>query len=93
LDPPGLRAPPHRRAAACKSRLGALLPAADRFPDETIIPYNLACYACQMNDLPSARTWLDRALEIAARSGDKSHWIETALHDPDLERLWPEIRQ
>jgi tetratricopeptide (TPR) repeat protein len=71
----------------------SLLPAAERFPDETIIPYNLACYACQLNDLPSARTWLNRALEIAARSGDKSHWIETALHDPDLEPLWPEIRR
>src|SRR5271163_4207306 len=26
----------------------ALLPAADKFPKEPIIPFNLACYACQM---------------------------------------------
>jgi hypothetical protein len=71
----------------------ALLPAADRFPDETIIPYNIACYACQNRDLPAARDWLTRALEIAARLGEKPRWIELALQDPDLQPLWPEIRQ
>jgi hypothetical protein len=71
----------------------SLLPAAERFPQEAIIPYNLACYACQQHDLPSARTWLKRALEIADRAGEKPHWIETALHDSDLEPLWAEIRQ
>jgi Flp pilus assembly protein TadD len=69
----------------------ALLPAAERFPQETIIPYNLACYACQRQDLPSARTWLKRAFEIADRAGEKPRWIETALQDSDLEALWPEI--
>ena len=71
----------------------SLLPAAQLFPDETIISYNLACYACQLDDLPTASTWLNRAFEAAERSGEKSHWTETALHDPDLEPLWPEIRQ
>jgi hypothetical protein len=71
----------------------ALLPAADQFPDETIIPYNLACYACQRNDLPAARVWLKRAWQVAARSDGKSRWIKMALHDPDLEPLWPAIRQ
>ena len=70
----------------------ALLPAADLFPDETVIPYNLACYACQMKDLESARTWLRRALAAAARAGEPARWIEAALRDRDLESLWPEIR-
>jgi Flp pilus assembly protein TadD len=71
----------------------ALLPAADQFPDETIIPYNLACYACQQGDLATARDWLQRAWRTADRAGEKSKWIELALHDADLELLWPEIRQ
>ncbi len=71
----------------------ALIPAADRFPRETIVPYNLACYACQKEDLTLAREWLKRAWEIAERSGEKSRWMTMALLDPDLESLWSEIRQ
>ena len=33
----------------------ALLPAADQFPKEPTIPYNLSCYACQMGRLERAR--------------------------------------
>src|SRR5690348_15042037 len=29
----------------------ALRPAADKFPKEPVIPYNLSCYACQMQKL------------------------------------------
>src|SRR5262245_59614095 len=29
----------------------ALLPAFDKFPQESIISYNLSCYACQMNQM------------------------------------------
>jgi hypothetical protein len=71
----------------------ALLPAADRFPDETIIPYNLACYACQKGDIAAARSWLERAWRVAENAGEKSKWIGQALADADLESLWPEIRQ
>jgi len=34
-----------------KAAWDALLPAADKFPNNPNIPYNLACYACQMNKL------------------------------------------
>ena len=74
-----------------KSAMEALLPAADRFPDETIIPYNLACYACQLGDLTAARDWRKRAWQASARAGEQSRWIAAALRDPDLEALWPEI--
>jgi tetratricopeptide (TPR) repeat protein len=67
----------------------ALLPAANRFPKQSIIPYNLACYAAQMQQLESARAWLRRALAI----GDKEHIKALALADPDLEPLWPEVRK
>src|SRR5258708_1917344 len=33
----------------------ALLPAFDKFPTESIIPYNLSCYACQMQLLDAAQ--------------------------------------
>lgn len=71
----------------------ALLPAAELFPDETIIPYNLACYACQQGNIPAARSWLERAWRAAERCGEKAKWLEQALQDTDLETLWPEIRQ
>ncbi|MBI4663563.1 MAG: tetratricopeptide repeat protein [Verrucomicrobia bacterium] len=66
----------------------ALLPAADQFPKEPTIPYNLSCYACQMGRLDDARDWLRRALE----AGDKSSIKLMALSDPDLKPLWMEIK-
>ena len=67
----------------------ALLPAADKFPDEEVIPYNLSCYACQMNQLDMARRWLDRAV---AR-GTKDKIKKMALADEDLKPLWAEIKE
>jgi Flp pilus assembly protein TadD len=65
----------------------ALLPAAEKFLKEPTIPYNLACYACQMKELDTARQWLTRALAIGVRE----HMKSMALADPDLELLWEEI--
>ncbi len=45
----------------------ALLPAAEKFPDEPVIPYNLACYACQLDRLDDAREWFAKALKIEER--------------------------
>ena len=53
------------------------------------IPFNLSCYACQMQKLEEARVWLRRALKI----GDKAKIKEMALDDPDLRPLWEEIRK
>ena len=67
----------------------ALLPAADKFPQEPTIPYNLACYACQMKQLEEAREWLDRTARIAG----KDQVRKMALADSDLEPIWDEIRR
>jgi predicted Zn-dependent protease len=67
----------------------ALLPAADKFPQEPIIPYNLACYAAQMGQLDQAWQWLRRA----ARIGKASKIKALALADPDLEPLWEKLRE
>jgi predicted Zn-dependent protease len=67
----------------------ALLPAFDKFPKESTIPFNLACYACQMRQLDAARDWLKCAVAI----GGKEKVVGMALKDSDLEPLWDEIRQ
>ena len=66
----------------------ALLPAFDKFPKDPIIPYNLSCYACQMHQLDAAREWFKRALALSSKDDLKA----MALADPDLERLWEEIK-
>lgn len=73
---------------------GGLLPAKDilvkarqLFPDEAIIPYNLACYDCQLGNLKDAREWLQKAFAI----GDPKDLIKMAAADPDLEPLRDEI--
>ncbi|HCL91647.1 MAG TPA: hypothetical protein DIC50_02555, partial [Verrucomicrobia subdivision 3 bacterium] len=59
------------------------------FPQEAIIPFNLSCYACQLQQLDVARLWLRRAAGI----GGKEQIKRLALSDPDLQPLWPEIEQ
>jgi len=66
----------------------ALFPALAKFPDVAIIPYNLACYACQLQQLDEARELLGRAIE----TGGKSQIQKIALADSDLQPLWSEIR-
>lgn len=63
--------------------------AAEKFPKEPIIPYNLSCYACQLRQLDEAKLWLRRAFIV----GGKEKIKRMALEDPDLEPLWKEIRQ
>ena len=67
----------------------ALLPAYGKFPREATIPYNLSCYACQMQRFEEARTWLRRALKV----GNKQQIKQMALEDADLQPLWDEIRR
>lgn len=74
--------------------LQQLLPALDRFPACTIIPYNLACYACQLKDLPQARRWYAEAEQREASQPSPSHGStrKMALEDADLEPLHDWIR-
>ena len=66
-----------------------LLPVVDKFPDAYLIRYNLACYACQLGNLPDAKQWLEKAFAIA----DKKSVKLMALKDPDLEPLRHEIER
>jgi predicted Zn-dependent protease len=64
-----------------------LLAIVDDFPKEPTMRYNLACYACQLGDLPEARRWLKKTLAL----GRKKETKQMALEDLDLKPLWPEI--
>lgn len=64
-----------------------LLQVSPQFPAVSVIPYNLACYACQMGRLEEARTWLDRAMKVGIAREIKS----MALRDQDLAPMHAEI--
>lgn len=66
----------------------ALLPTARKFPKEPVIPYNLACYACKLQDLNEARRWLATAFKV----GDKDAIKKMALADEDLKSMWAQIK-
>ncbi|HYT60768.1 MAG TPA: hypothetical protein VEL06_11395 [Haliangiales bacterium] len=66
-----------------------LLPVAEKFCADGTIPYNLACYACQLGDLEEARQWLARAIKIRGRQDIQ----KMALSDPDLQPMWAEIKK
>jgi Flp pilus assembly protein TadD len=65
-----------------------LLPAADQFPEEPVIAFNLACYSCQLQQLEQARLWFKRACTVGAEKEIRA----MALADEDLRALWPEIK-
>jgi hypothetical protein len=67
----------------------ALLPAAEKFPKEPVIAYNLSCYAAQLGRLDDAWHWLKRASAI----GGKGAIAGMALADDDLEPLRDRLKE
>jgi tetratricopeptide (TPR) repeat protein len=59
----------------------------DRFPNDWVMHYTLACYACALNRLGDARNFLERAIAV----GDGKQVKLLALDDADLEPLWARI--
>ena len=64
-----------------------LISVLERFPGNELLPYNRACYACQLSKLDEARNWLHEAFAL----GDNVELKLKAEEDPDLEALWEEI--
>src|SRR6267154_703016 len=64
-----------------------LLPVVDKFPNEPILRYNLACYECRLGRLEQAKNWLEKAFRL----GDARKMKLAALEDRDLEPLWKDI--
>ena len=54
-----------------------------------VIPYNIACYACQLGDYDEAREWLIKAFELE----DAKRLLKTALADTDLKPMHDEIKR
>jgi len=61
----------------------------DKFPEEQIMRYNLACYCCRLGRTPEAREWLLTAMKMPGKKDIR----ELALDDKDLEPLWSEIKE
>ena len=70
-----------------KEAYDVLIAVVDRFPNEHLIRYNLACYSCQLGNLKEAYQWLEKAIDLAGKEDIR----QMALDDPDLEQLWVEI--
>jgi tetratricopeptide (TPR) repeat protein len=71
-----------RRTYSIDVAMEILLNAEAKFPNEGAIPYNLACYYCQLKELEKAKRYLKKAFEIDL------NWRKIALDDIDLMPLW-----
>jgi Flp pilus assembly protein TadD len=78
------------RGGGLEKARNALLPAYKIFPDEDIIPFNLACYAAQLGSLDEAWDWLEKAMVSA---GSKEKIKHRALADDDLRPLWGRLKE
>lgn len=58
-----------------------------KFPEEATMPYNLACYCCQLGNCQEALAWLKCAIAL---EGENEVRLK-AIADRDLEPLWPEL--
>jgi len=74
-----------RRLEGIESARSILLNAYRKFPDEPVIPFNLACYECRLGHREDALTYLNQAEKLAPGCRD------LALEDDDLEALWPDL--
>ena len=73
--------------------LAQLLPAATRFPDMPLIPYNLACYLATLGRVDEAWRWYTEAeRRESRREGNPDLLRLQALGDPDLTPLRERIQ-
>jgi hypothetical protein len=78
-----------RKLDRTKEARDALLPVADKFPDEWRIPFQLGCYWCKLGDRKEAFQWVKRATDVAGKVDIRTK----AFDEPDLESLWPDISE
>jgi curved DNA-binding protein CbpA len=71
-----------------KPAFDALRPAAELFPKEITVFYNLACYSAQLGDQKGARAWLAKVFQLAEQAGPTAHTFKQyqakVANDPDL---------
>ena len=76
-----------RRAESIEAARDILLDARKRFPKVAVIPFNLACYECQLGHPDEALALLEKAFKIDAS------FREQALEDDDLKPIWDKLGQ
>lgn len=76
-----------RSGGSLREARDLLIPAAGLFPRESVVTYNLACYAAQLGATEEAWGWFVRALAV----GSESELKELALADDDLRSIWSKI--
>ena len=69
---------------ACETLIEML----SEFPENPALPYQLACYSCELGDLNEAIGWWDEACQL----GDAKELKALALQDTALMPLWDCIR-
>src|SRR5687767_15124831 len=74
-----------KRTAEAYERLVKVL---EKFRGAYVIPYNLACYQCQLGNNEAALKWLRQAAQVS----DAKTIRAMGLNDPDLEPLRDELR-
>ena len=67
--------------------LERLFPAVKRFPEIPIIPYNLACYASELQLWWEAERWLRASFQVGG-----ADFRQMALQDKHLQHFWPKVR-
>ena len=58
-----------------------------RFPKIAVIPFNLACYECQLGHPDAAMSFLQKSFRLDASFRDQ------ALEDEDLKPIWDRLGQ
>jgi hypothetical protein len=78
-----------RKLGRSNEARNALLPVADKFPDDWRIPFHLACCFCRTGELKPALDWLTRAMDVAGKTDIRT----MALEETDLEAMWLDISE
>jgi Tfp pilus assembly protein PilF len=75
-----------RRAESVESANAILLQAVEKFPEDAMTHFNLACYSCQLGDIEQAKARVGKAIELDPK------FKLLALDDADLEPLWESFK-
>jgi tetratricopeptide (TPR) repeat protein len=74
-----------RRGESIEAARDILLDARKRFPKVAVIPFNLACYECQLGHPDEALALLEKAFKLDAS------FREQAFEDDDLKPIWDRL--
>lgn len=74
-----------RRAEGIENARAVLRESLGHFPKIAVIPFNLACYECQLGHEDEALALLGKAFSL------DGSFREIALEDEDLKPLWPRL--